>query len=110
MGALTEGTDFEIVGVNRGDCTNEIIVRTINTVDDGDTFTVDLTAYGISATGLIGVLGWEHTTDDSVSVQQNPTTAVASGTLTVTVGGSNDNNPRFFEIKGFATQNPGSSL
>lgn len=110
MAALTEGTDYEIVGVNRGDCTNTIEVRTINTVDDGDTLAVDLTKYGISATGLKRVSGWEQTTDNSVVVQQDPTTSVSSGTITVTVGGSNDNNPRFFSIEGYATPNPGSSL
>lgn len=110
MGALTEGTDYEIVGVNRGDVTNEIVVKCINTVDDGDTLTVDLTKYGIGATGLIGVIGFEHTTDNSVSVQAQPTTAVSSGTITITVGGSNDNNPRFYFIKGFKDAAGVSSL
>lgn len=108
--ALTEGTDYEIVGVEQGTCYNEIVIRTINTVDDTDTIDVDLTDYGISATGLIGVLGFEHTTDNSVMVQQNPTTAVSSGTLTITVAGSNDNNTRHYIVKGHATPNPTSSL
>jgi len=100
MAALTAGTDFEVLGLQRGDVYNEIVIRCISTVDDGDTLTVDLTAYGIDAAGLIGVFGFEHTTDNSVSVQAQPTTAVSSGTLTITVGGSNDNNPRFFLVKG----------
>ena len=110
MVALTEGTDYEVVGVSSDGVINRIYVRTINTVDDADTFTVDLSKYGIADAGLIGVEGWEHTTDNSVAVQQNPTTAVSSGTLTVTVGGSNDNNPRHFIIMGHATDNPTSSL
>lgn len=110
MAALTLGTDYEIVGQSKDGCISTVYVRTINTVDDGDTFTVDLTAYGIDAAGLIGVVGWEHTTANSVSVQQNPTTAVSSGILTVTVGGSNDNNTRHFRIEGYGTPNPTSSL
>lgn len=102
MAALTEGTDYEVVGINRGDVTNEIVIRCINTVDDTDTLTVDLTAYGIRADGFIGAHGYEHTTDNSVSVQADPTTSVSSGTLTLTVSGSNDNNPRFYFVKGFS--------
>lgn len=110
MGALTEGTDYEILGVQRGDVYNEIVVRCINTVDDGDTLTVDLTKYGIAAAGLIGAFGFEHTTDNSVSVQAQPTTAVSSGTITITIGGSNDNNPRFILIKGLRETAGVSSL
>ena len=108
--ALTEGTDYEIVGVQRGDCYNEIVVRTINTVDDTDEIDIDMTKYGISATGLIGVIGFEHSTANSVSVQQQPTTSVSSGTVTITVGGSSDNRQRYFVVKGFAEANPSSSL
>lgn len=110
MGELTEGTDYEVVGVQRGDVFNTIVVRCINTVDDGDTLTVDLTKYGGHATGLIGVTGFEHTTDNSVVVQQDPTTSVSSGTITITVGGSNDNNPRFYLIHVLATVAGASSL
>lgn len=110
MAALVEGTGFEVVGVNRGDCTNEIVVRTLNTVDAGDTLAVDMTKYGISATGLLGVVGFKHTTDDSVMVQEQPTTAVVSGTITLTVPAGTDNDARFYKIEGFATPNPGSSL
>lgn len=110
MGLLTEGTDYEIVGVQRGDVYNEIVVRTINTVDDTDTIAVDMTKYGINATGLMGVIGFEHTTDNSIVVQENPTCAVSSGTVTLTVAGSNDNNPRHFLIKGYADPNPTSAL
>ena len=53
--------------------------------DSGDTFTVDMTKYNGK---LAGILGFVHTTTDSVSVQEQPTTSVSSGTLTVTVGGS----------------------
>lgn len=52
--------------------------------DSTDTFTVDLTKYG----SFSGIIGFVHTTTGSVVVQEQPTTSVSSGTLTVTVGGS----------------------
>ena len=110
MAALTEGTDYEIVGINRGDITNEIVIRTINTADAADTLTVTLTDYGISATGLIGVVGFKHTTDNSVSAQEQPTTAVAAGVLTLTIPAGTDNDSRFYLIKGLADPAAAASL
>jgi len=78
-----------------------IIVPTAATANSGDTFTVTLSQHGISPTGLIGVLGWVHTTANSVVVQEQPTTSVAAGVLTVTVGGSSvTNKGRYYEIIG----------
>ena len=110
MAALVEGTGYEIVGVNRGDCTNEIIIKTINTADAADTLTVDLTKYGIKADGLIGIVGWKHTTDNSVSVQEQATTSVTTGTLTLTVPAGTDNDARFYKIIGLAETAGASSL
>lgn len=100
MAALTEGTDFEIVGNQVGSIYNEIVIKTINTVDAADTLTVDLTKYGIKADGLMGVNGFKHTTDNSVTVVEDPTTAVSSGTLTITVPAGTDDDARFYLVKG----------
>jgi hypothetical protein len=100
MAALVEGTGYEIVGLNRGDVTNEIVIKTINTADATDTLTVDLTKYGIKADGLIGVNGYKHTTDNSVTVVEDPTTAVSSGTLTLTVPAGTDDDARIYLVKG----------
>ena len=108
--ALVEGTDYEIVGVQRGDVYNEVVIRTINTVDDTDEIDVDMTKYGINSTGLMGVEGYEHTTANSIVVAADPTTTVSSGTITLTVTGSNDNNQRYYIIKGFAVPNPSSTI
>lgn len=110
MAALTEGTDFEVLGVNRGDVTNEIVIRAINTADAADTIAVTLTSYGISASGLIGVIGFKHTTDNSVMVQEQPTTAVAAGVLTLTIPAGTDNDARFYFVKGFKEAAAASSL
>jgi hypothetical protein len=110
MGSLTEGTDYEVVGVEPGPVISKVIVKTINTVDAADTLTVTLTTYGIAATGLIGVLGFKHTTDNSVMEQEQPTTAVSSGVLTVTVPSGSDNDARFYIIYGFNEKAADSSL
>ena len=108
--ALTEGTDYEIVGSGTDGVIKTIYIRTINTVDDSDEIDIDLTKYGISATGLMRVLGWIHTTANSIMAQEQPTTAVSSGTLTITVGGSTDNKQRYYEVVGFTEPNPSSSI
>ena len=110
MTALTEGTDYEIVGVQRGDVYNEIVIRTINTVDDADTLAVDMTKYGINATGLMGVVGYAHSTANSIVVAEDPTTTVSSGTITLTVTGSTDDLQRYYVVKGFAVPNPSSAI
>ena len=107
---LVEGTDYEVMGVNRGDVYNEIVIRTINTVDAGDTIDIDLPTYGINATGLVGARGWKHTTDNSVAVAENGETSVSGDTLTITVPAGTDNDPRFYVVKGFAVPNPAASL
>ena len=66
-----------------------LVIELPATVDDTDTFTLDLTRYG--CTRLSAVWGFDHTTDGSVVVAAAPTTAVAANVLTVTIGGSTDN-------------------
>ena len=106
---LTEGTDYEIAGVNRGDVYNEIVIKCINTVDSGDTIVIDLTKYGISATGLMGVEGWNQATANSVTAQADPTTTVSGNDLTLTLTAAS-NDQHYIIVKGFAKPNPGSSL
>lgn len=78
--------------------TKEIVVECPATADDTDTFTVDLSVYGI--TTLKYVKGWDHTTAFSVLVLTAPTTSVTGSTLTVTIGGATDNLKRTFLIGG----------
>ncbi len=100
MAELTEGTGFEVLGVNRGDIYNEIVIKTINTVDAADYLIVDLTKYGIKADGLVGILGFKHTTDNSVMVQEQPETTVSSGDITITVPSGTNDDARFYFVKG----------
>jgi hypothetical protein len=58
-----------------------------NTADPGNTFTVDLfKEFGMRR--FLGIGAWIHTTEDSVIVGEEPTTAVDGDILTVTVGGT----------------------
>jgi hypothetical protein len=74
----------------------KIVLETANTVDDGDTLAVDMSDYGCST--FLGVIGYTHSTEDSVVIQEQPTTSVTDGVLTLTVGGSTDNKKRVFEV------------
>ena len=73
-----------------------IKVTTPATADDGDTIDIDLSSYG--ATGIDWVLGFTHSTTDSVVITEAPTTAVSAGTLTITIGGSTDDKKRTFLV------------
>ena len=95
MADVTSGITIKRLG---NDEAGALIVTTAATVDDGDTFTITLADYGIST--FLGILGQTHSTTDSVVITEAPTTAVSTGVLTVTVGGSTDNKKRAFIIWG----------
>jgi len=93
MGDIT-GTQTEYDA--RENNTGYIKVTTPATANDGDTIDIDLTTYG--ATGIDWILGFTHSTTDSVVITEAPTTSVTSGTLTITIGGSTDNKKRVFLV------------
>ena len=97
MGDVTSDMVFTPV---QGVGGNMVIADTngVETVDDGDTFTVTLANYGFKK--FLGIVGFIQTTSGSVVVQEQPTTSVTSGVLTVTVGGSTDNKERVYFIYG----------
>lgn len=76
----------------------EIIVFLDDTTDDGDTAAVTLADYGITTFKYIK--GFTHTTEASHIIPEAPTTTVAAGVLTITVGGSTDNKARTFLVGG----------
>lgn len=75
-----------------------IKIETVATADDGDTIAITLADYGIIS--LEGILGFTHSTTDSIVITEAPTTSVTSGVLTITVGGSTDNKKRVFIVFG----------
>ena len=106
MAALALDTDYFIKEVSPNSEIVQAMFITKNTVDATDTIAYSLAKLGISAEGLIGVYGWKQTTDNSVSVIEFPTTAVSSGTLTMTVPSGTDNDPRFYMVIGTSGKNP----
>jgi hypothetical protein len=73
-----------------------LVLASDATADATDTFAIDLAVYGGSL--LWGVLGFKHTTDNSVIVTENPTSAVVGTTVTLTVPAGTDNDPRQYVI------------
>lgn len=63
-----------------------IMIETAATADTADTVAITLADYGMST--FLGITGMIHTTENSIVVEEAPTTAVSAGVLTITVGGS----------------------
>jgi len=76
----------------------EILVTLDDTADYTDTIAITLANYGISTLWI--VKGYTHTIEGSHIIEEAPTTSVASGVLTITVGGSTDNKFRVFLVGG----------
>ena len=98
-------TDIDVTESAPNAGLKKIFVQTRADVDDTDTIAIVLADYGISPTGLLTVHGWVHSTASSIIIAEEPTTAVATGTLTITVGGSTDNKVRVYEVIGRAIPN-----
>lgn len=78
-----------------------LLVITPDTADSDDTIVIDLSDYGINE--FVGIEGYEHTTENSVITKEHPTTAVSSGSLTITIGGSSDDDEkRAYKIIGIS--------
>jgi hypothetical protein len=69
------------------------------TADNGDTVTFDFyNEFGILKP--LAVVGFIHTTANSVIVEEAPTTAYDGTSMTLTVGGATANKPRFYAVYG----------
>lgn len=79
-----------------------LLFITPNTADATNTLEITLTDYGISATGLLAVESWVHTTDGSVITTELNTCAVSAGVLTVTIAAGTDNDMRVIQVIGRA--------
>jgi len=94
MGAIT-GTikeSYPLLG------TKAIQITTATTAVSADTIAITLANYGI--TNFLGIKGFVHTTENSVVVDEAPTTSVTSGVLTITVGGSAVTKKRMYQVFG----------
>ena len=97
MAAVSVLKDWEVVP-NAG--LKRVLFVLANTVDAADTVAITLATHGISATGLLAVSGWVHTTDGSVITTEAVTTSVTAGVLTVTIPAGTNNDFRVIEIVG----------
>jgi hypothetical protein len=69
------------------------------TADNGDTVTLDF--YNeFKILKPLAVVGFIHTTANSVIVEEAPTTAYDGTSIVLTVGGATPNKPRFYAIYG----------
>jgi|GEM_PF-2246123 len=97
MGDISSGVTVTDIVPNQG--RKEIMVETATTADTGDTVDITLADYGI--TTFLGILGFAHSTENSVVITEAPTTSVSSGVLTITLGGTlNSDDKRVFIIYG----------
>jgi hypothetical protein len=93
MGEVTSGCTFDRFLPGK-----VLKITTAATVDDGDTILVTLADYGMAA--VDSVVGYTHSTTDSIIIAEQPTTSVTTGVLTITVGGSTDDRKRVFYVFG----------
>ena len=90
MGDVSAGCTYSEVAPNCG--VKCLVIETAATVDTGDTIPITMASYGIST--FMGIYGMIQSTANSVIIAEAPTTAVSSGTLTITVGGSTASDQR----------------
>ena len=100
MAALVENTDFIVTEGRPNGGIKQWVLMTDATPDAGDTIALTLANYGISATGLLAIKSWKHTTDGSVIATEANTCAVASGVLTITLIAGTNNDPRVIWFAG----------
>jgi len=98
---MTAYAGTEVVKELNPNCgVKQILVYTQDDADATNTIDIDLTAYGISATGLLFCQGFVQTTNSSVVTREDVTTAVSAGTLTITIPAGTDNDVRIIVITG----------
>ena len=96
MAALVENTDFFIKQGLPNAGMKTLLVSCKNTVDSSDTLDVNLNTFG--AGSVCGIIGFTHTTENSVVIQEQPTVTIASRVLTITIGGASNDQTRHYLI------------
>jgi hypothetical protein len=96
MGAITSDCTINLIS-GHDQLYKKLIVETPATADTADTIVIDLKKY--ACLYLKGIDGYVHTTANSGVVAEAPTTEVASGVLTITIGGSTvSDKARVYEV------------
>ena len=97
---MTATTLLESFEVTPNSGLKKVLLTCPNTSDAGNTLTITLTDYGISATGLLAVESWVHTADGSIITTELNTSAVTTGTLVITIAAGSDNDFRVIQLTG----------
>jgi hypothetical protein len=105
MTAITENTDFFVGQGSPNSGYKTLLISTVSTADTGDTIDVDISKYGGGV--VMGIIGFIHTTQNSVVVQEQPTTTMSGSTIQITLGGTGaDNLARHYLLFLATTANP----
>ena len=78
----------------------EVYFYTQDDASATNTIDITLTDYGISATGLLAISSWVHTTNGSVITEEDNTCAVSAGVLTVTIAAGTNTDVRVIKVIG----------
>jgi hypothetical protein len=98
MTAYTASTVTGIYELSPNAGLKKVVIVCPATMDNSDTVAIKLSDYGM--TNLLGVRGWYHSTANSVIVRDVCTTAVSSGTLTITTVSGSTDQIRVYEVLG----------
>jgi predicted transporter len=104
MTAITENTDYFVKQDLPNPGFKTLVVSTVTTADSSDTIAIDIAKYGGGA--VMGVIGFTHTTANSVVIQEQPTTTMSGSTLTITIGGAANDQARHYLVFLATTKNP----
>ena len=83
----------------------ELWLKSYNTADATNTFTVVLSSYGINPTGILFIESYVQTTDGSILTAELNTCTVAAGSLIVTVAAGTNDDTRLVHIVGRSLPN-----
>jgi hypothetical protein len=106
MALLTENTDYFITQGLPNAGVKTLVVSSLATMDGGDKIPLNIANFGGGS--VLGVIGFRHTTENSVVVQLQPTTVMDGQTLVLTDTGTGvlDNFARHYLIFLGSTKNP----
>lgn len=86
MTAITENTDYFVKSTLPNAGFKQLLISTVTTATTSDVISININNYGGGA--VMGVIGFKHSTVNSIVVQEQPTTTMDGQTLHITMGAS----------------------
>jgi len=71
-----------------------LVISTLTSADSSDTIDLDIAKYGGGS--VVGIIGFTHTTANSIAIQEQPTTTMSGSTIQITIGGASNDQARHF--------------